>query len=178
MAVKKGAISPPVDEAYRDQFLEAHRRLVGAGYSHYEVSNFALPGFEAKHNRVYWERGPYLGLGNSAHSFQPPLRRWNFRDWDAYRRACLDGEAPWEGQEILDPQESRLEELWLGLRTDRGFPLQYLSPEGDQTVDHWVAEGYARRVGGILQLTPEGWLLLDELVVELDRVKDQKPCMG
>jgi oxygen-independent coproporphyrinogen-3 oxidase len=177
-AVHKGTISPPGDEAYRDQFLEAHRRLVAAGYSHYEVSNFALPGFEAKHNRVYWDGGSYLGLGNSAHSFQPPLRRWNFRDWESYRRSCLDGKAPWEGQEILDPQDSCLEELWLSLRTDRGFPLQDLSPEGAQKVDHWVAEGYARRVEDFFQLTPEGWLLLDELVVELDRVQDQKNLHG
>ena len=160
-----------MDEEYRREYLEAHRRLLAAGYSHYEVSNYALPGFEARHNRVYWEGGAYLGLGNSAHSFNPPLRRWNVRDWGAYQRACLQGEVPWEDGEILGREELRLETLWLGLRTDRGIPLVELTPEGSEVVDRWVSEGYAYRVGGSVRLTPEGWLLMDQLVVELDGVQ-------
>ncbi len=177
-ALEEGALSHPVDETFREQFLEADRRLVAAGYSHYEVSNFALPGFEARHNRVYWERGSYLGLGNSAHSFNPPLRRWNLRDWGAYQRSCLEGGVPWVDQETLGPEESRLESLWLGLRTDRGIPLRDLGCESSALADHWISEGYARRVGGTVQLTPEGWLLLDQFVIELDRVQGGKSAMG
>jgi coproporphyrinogen III oxidase-like Fe-S oxidoreductase len=78
---------------------------------------------------------------------------------------------PWEDEEILGPEELRLETLWLGLRTDRGFPFADLSPEGSELVNHWILEGYARRVEGTVQLTPEGWLLMDQLVIELDRVQ-------
>jgi oxygen-independent coproporphyrinogen-3 oxidase len=177
-AVEEGKISHPREEDYRRQFLEAHRMLSEAGYSHYEVSNFAKPGFESRHNRVYWEGGPYLGLGASAHSFRPPLRRWNVRSWDAYLKSCLQGVPPWEGQETLGSHESGLEKLWLGLRTDRGVPLQDLSPESGRLVDLWVSEGYARTEGGRVRLNPEGWLLLDELVIELDRTQGGKAPMG
>jgi oxygen-independent coproporphyrinogen-3 oxidase len=170
-ALAGGSISPPGDEEYRRQFLKAHERLVAAGYAHYEVSNYALPGFEARHNRVYWEGGPYLGLGPSAHSFNPPHRRWNLRNWSAYQSACLQGDVPWEAGETLGPEESGLESLWLWLRTDRGIPLGELTPDGSGVVDRWVSEGYARRGEGSVRLTPEGWLLMDQLVVELDEVQ-------
>ena len=61
---------PPVDEGrYREEFLEAAETLRNAGYEHYEVSNFARPGHESRHNAVYWDGRPYLGLGNGAHSY-------------------------------------------------------------------------------------------------------------
>ena len=81
-------------------------------------------------------------------------------------------------QETLGPEESRLESLWLGLRTDRGIPLRDLGCESSALADHWISEGYARRVGGTVQLTPEGWLLLDQFVIELDRVQGGKSAMG
>src|SRR5690625_5745454 len=56
----------------------------------YEVSNFARPGHESRHNQAYWSGEPYLGLGPSAHSFLPPLRRWNLRGWEAYRRTVAE----------------------------------------------------------------------------------------
>jgi oxygen-independent coproporphyrinogen-3 oxidase len=167
-AVEGGGVSPPDEEGYREQFLEASARLTSEGYRHYEVSNFALPGFEARHNRNCWELASYLGLGNSAHSFRAPRRRWNLRDWDAYQRASLDGGSPWDSEEELSAEDVRLERIWLGLRTDRGLRMGDLTPAARVLVKGWVSKGQATVAEGAVRLTPMGWVLLDHLVVELD----------
>lgn len=160
------------DEAqYREEFLQANETLASAGYRHYELSNFALPGYECRHNQTYWDYRPYLGLGNSAHSFLPPLRRWNLRDWGEYQDASLRGGRVLEGEEILGPTESRLERIWLWLRTFRGLPLEELSHPGRKMVLSWVEVGWAVQGRSSVVLTPEGWLLLDHLAVQLDRVE-------
>lgn len=168
-AVEDGSVTPPNEEDYRDQFLEASDRLASEGYRHYEVSNFALPGSEARHNLVYWSLAPYLGLGNSAHSFLFPRRRWNLRDWGAYERAAREGEATWESEEELTQDAARLERIWLRLRTNGGIPVSELRPASRRLVEIWVSREFATLGDGVLRLTPLGWLLLDELVVELDR---------
>ncbi len=167
-AVEGGEVTPPDEEDYREQFLVASERLTSEGYRHYEVSNFALPGLEARHNLAYWSLAPYLGLGNSAHSFLFPRRRWNLRDWDAYQQAAAGREAVWEAEEELTEEAVRLERIWLGLRTDGGIPLSELQPAARSLVEGWVSGGYATLVDGVLRLTRGGWLILDELVVELD----------
>ena len=167
-AVEAGEVSSPEEEAYREQFLEACERLTSEGYRHYEVSNFALPGFEARHNQAYWELSPYLGLGSSAHSFRAPRRRWNLRDWTAYQGAERVGAPPWDSEEKLSPEEVRLERLWLGLRTDRGIRTSDLNPGARALVEGWAAKGQATVGEDVVRLSPKGWLLLDHLVVELD----------
>ena len=167
-AVDGGAVSSPDEEDYREQFMVASERLTAEGFRHYEVSNFALPGFEAQHNRIYWEGAPYLGLGNSAHSFRAPRRRWNLREWAAYQKASQEGDAPWDSEEVLGSEDARLEGIWLGLRTDRGIRVSDIESEARVLVEGWVSKGLAMMSHGAVRLTPEGWLLLDQLVVELD----------
>jgi oxygen-independent coproporphyrinogen-3 oxidase len=171
-AVAEGKVLPVGDTRYREEFLLASERLTWAGYRQYELSNFALSGFESRHNQAYWERRPYLGLGNSAHSFRFPLRRWNLREWGGYQRAVLNGVSPVEAQEELTPQAAGLEALWLALRTEYGIPVSRLSPEGRELALGWVKKGYAVFHSETLRLTPEGWLLLDQLTLELDAVED------
>lgn len=165
----------PVDEAqYRDEYLFAVERLTAAGYRHYEVSNFALPGHESRHNRAYWSGAPYLGLGNSAHSYLPPLRRWNLRDWQAYRSRAARGELPLEAEERIEDDALRLERIWLGLRVADGLDLSAVAPPGGamdrvaREVSRWERAGWAARAAGEVRLTAEGWLLLDQLSIELD----------
>lgn len=166
--VGEGRVAMPPDERYADEYLEAHERLTEMGFRHYEVSNFALPGHESVHNQRYWDGTPYLGLGNSSHSFLPPVRRWNLRDWDAYLHALDGGSVPLDGSEVVDGEAEELERLWLGLRTDGGIPEGWLSGERTRKVtDHWIREGLAGVDAGRLRLTPRGWLLLDRLTVEL-----------
>lgn len=166
-AVREGR-EPPVDEErYREEFLLAVRRLTEAGYRHYEVSNFARPGAEARHNAVYWSGDPYLGLGNGAHSYAPPVRRWNTRSWERYRKQVMAGCTPEESRETVDGDAARLEEAWLGLRTRDGIPAPPSESELRPRVDGWIADGLAVEEEGRVRLTSEGWLLLDTLAVEL-----------
>jgi putative oxygen-independent coproporphyrinogen III oxidase len=93
-AVREGRETPIDEESYRREYLHAVEFLTGAGFDHYEVSNFARDGLVSRHNSVYWSGEPYLGLGNGAHSFVSPVRRWNLRDWEDYRSCLARTESP------------------------------------------------------------------------------------
>ncbi len=167
-AVAEGKEPAVDDERYRDEFLEAADRLVRAGYEHYEVSNFARPGYASRHNAVYWDGRPYLGLGNGAHSYLHPVRRWNVRDWGAYAQRALGGQSPEEGRERIDAAAESLERTWLALRTREGLGLGGLTEDARVLASRWAGAGLARVTGDSVRLTTEGWLLLDRLAVELD----------
>lgn len=154
------------EDRYRDEYLLAADRLTRAGYEHYEVSNFALPGRQSRHNLAYWARVPYVGLGPGAHSFQPPRRFWNTRDWAAYRDRLFSGATAVDGEENVDASAAGLERLWLGLRVADG--VTGLTDRQAAVADSWRRRGWAEVMGDGVRLTAEGWLLLDQLVVELD----------
>jgi oxygen-independent coproporphyrinogen-3 oxidase len=177
-AVAEGR-EPPVDEErYREEFLEAAETLAAAGYEHYEVSNFARPGYASRHNAVYWDGRPYLGLGNGAHSYAHPHRRWNVRDWALYRERVMAGRSPEEGREHIDAAAEALEHVWLSLRTRAGLPLAALAPDALALAERWRATGLARIEQDAVRLTPQGWLLLDRLAVELDTANVPAPSAG
>jgi oxygen-independent coproporphyrinogen-3 oxidase len=167
-AVAEGREDPVDEDAYGEEFLLAAELLRDAGYAHYEVSNFARPGAESRHNSVYWSGAPYLGLGNGAHSYAHPVRRWNRRNWDAYRDAALAGVSPEEGREVLNDDAIRLERLWLALRTDRGLSTSGWSETPRGLVEAWKSRGLAFVGDSAVRLTARGWLVLDRLAVELD----------
>lgn len=168
--VSEGTIRMVGEERYRSEYLEAHERLKTAGYRHYEVSNFARPGFESRHNRAYWTGVPYLGLGNSAHSFVPPVRRGNLRGWGEYLEAVSSGRVPWVDEDRPDDAGLRLERVWLELRTDAGLARSSLGSEAaGKAVDRWERAGLIHRDPERVRMTAEGWLVLDSLVLELDR---------
>jgi oxygen-independent coproporphyrinogen-3 oxidase len=159
--VERGTAVPAGESRAADEYLAAHQRLRAAGFHHYEVSNAARPGFESRHNRAYWRRASYLGLGPSAHSAHGADRWWNHREWEEYRRARAEGLSAVAGGEVLSPAQVRLEEVYLALRTDTGLAASSL-PVAE--VDRWVSAGWASRVGSQAILAPEGWLRLDALV--------------
>jgi len=170
-AVAEGREAAVDEDRYAEEFLEAAETLTRAGYVHYEVSNFARPGHEARHNSAYWSGVPYLGLGNGAHSYAHPVRRWNVRDWDEYARLAGAGTSPEEAREIVDPEALELERIWLGLRTNAGVSRPPGGTAQALRVDSWVRDGLATfERGGATErvvLTVEGWLLLDRLALEL-----------
>ena len=159
--VDRGAALPSPEERYAAEFLAARARLTAAGFHHYEVSNYARPGREAVHNSAYWRRSPYLGLGPSAHSALGARRWWNLREWAAWAMALESGVTTVEAEERLDPDAVRVEDLYLGLRTDAGVGEGCLPKS---LVGSWIEQGWARVTDGRVLLTGEGWLRLDALV--------------
>jgi oxygen-independent coproporphyrinogen-3 oxidase len=156
----RGEVVPVDEEQYAAEFLEADALLGRAGYEHYEVSNYSVPGHRARHNSAYWRRSPFIGLGSSAHSGWGSHRQWNQREWVAYERAVSGGESPVSGSEDLDPGEVDLEALYLGLRTRDGVASGRLPTE---MVAAWTDAGWATASEGTVRLTAEGWLRLDAL---------------
>ena len=156
----RGEVAPVDEDRYAAEFLEADTGLGRAGYEHYEVSNYSLPGRRARHNSAYWRRAPFIGIGPSAHSGWGANRQWNLREWAAYERAMAAGGSPVADTERLDEEAVALEELYLGLRTREGVSGERVRPE---TTRLWTEAGWATASGGVVRLTPEGWLRLDAL---------------
>jgi oxygen-independent coproporphyrinogen-3 oxidase len=110
------------------QYHHAVHRLAADGWRGYEISNWARPGHESRHNLVYWERRPYEAVGPGAHAFDGVTRRWNAARLDGYIAALMPSGGGWPalppgGSEAIDPTTAAAESVILGLRTDRGVPL-------------------------------------------------------
>jgi oxygen-independent coproporphyrinogen III oxidase len=167
--VREGRERLADEDRYATEYLLAAERLGdGAGMRHYEVSNFARPGLESRHNRAYWRHSAYLGIGPGAHSYLPPARNWNVRDWAEYRQRLATGQGVQADAEVLTEADVALERAWLGLRCDDGVPMDALSPAQLALTTDWVRDGLAEPAAGRVRLTRHGWLMLDRLAVELD----------
>jgi oxygen-independent coproporphyrinogen-3 oxidase len=161
-------------EASVELLLHLARRLRRNGYRHYEVSNWALPGAECRHNLHYWRRGRYLGLGPSAHSFDGAVRRWNLSDLAEYQQAVTAGVSPPAKDEQLTAEESRVEWVYLQLRQEQGLDLDdYLSQFGPVPVG-WTATLQNLEEAGLgvfakntFRPNDRGFLLADEIAARL-----------
>jgi oxygen-independent coproporphyrinogen-3 oxidase len=166
----RGQVHEADDERYEAEFLEADRLLTSAGFEHYEVSNYGRRNRRAVHNSAYWQRVSYVGFGPSAHSFSGAGRRWNAREYVAWRDLLLAGRDPVEGTEELDPAAVAIEEAYLGLRTLEGLPI---NPKNASDFGLWSDRGWAVMVDHRGRLTPTGWLRLDSLVAALTDVRSR-----
>ena len=166
--VADGAVTLPPDDEVRAAYLAASRRLAGHGLLQYEVANFARPGAESRHNRGYWRRRPWLGLGPGAHGAWGRWRRANHDGLAAWLADLEAGRLPEAAVEALDPASRRLERVVLALRTREGVPLDWL-PAGALDLARGEAEGLWRRQDGCLRLTGHGWLRLDTIEEALAR---------
>jgi putative oxygen-independent coproporphyrinogen III oxidase len=162
--VAAGVVPAPDPDVQADMFELACEILGGVGYLHYEVSNWAKPGFECRHNLGYWERRSYLGIGAGAHSSRGSRRWWNLRPPESYLEAVESGRLPIGGSEDLDAGGRALEEVFLRLRTNEGVPAVRVAPS---KVDAYVENGLLARRNGDLVATERGMLLLNELVLGL-----------
>jgi oxygen-independent coproporphyrinogen-3 oxidase len=170
--ISRGAAVAPDDDRYAEEYLAAHARLGGAGYTFYEVSNASLPGKHSRHNSAYWTGAPYLGLGPAAHSFDGHTRRWNVSAWEAYRAAIAAGKSPVDSEETLTTEQREIERLYLGLRTSAGLPLTSCPPDrlrapASTLVTAWASAGWAEVAGDRVRLLPAGWLVMDALLRDL-----------
>jgi len=153
-------------------FMKTSQFLEEAGYTHYEVSNFARETrYTSRHNQKYWDHSPYLGLGPGAHSFQHNRRWWNHRSVDQYIAAVNAANLPVEETETLTMEQLRLEALYLGLRTKKGvnfedFQNRYqydLFTEKKKMLGKLQEEGLISIQGGHLYPTPTGLAIADSL---------------
>jgi oxygen-independent coproporphyrinogen-3 oxidase len=155
------------------QYQLAEEVLDDAGFRHYELSSWARPGFESRHNSAYWERRPYTGIGAGAHSFDGTTRSWNDRDLDRYTARTAAGERPVAGSEVLDEPTRAFEAVALGLRRVDGFSRAAFADEfGNDPIDRFgraVEEGIAADLldvgGDTIRLTPRGRLFANEALV-------------
>jgi len=168
----------PSEEIEALMYLKAREVLKDAGYRHYEVSNFALPGFESRHNSRYWKGADYLGIGPSAHSYiSRPLwgrRWWNIAVPYEYMDRVEKGESPIDAGEELTREDAMLEAVMLGLRmVEEGvkhgpFTARFgVSPVEAFTWDALILDGFVDKRGQDLVLTEKGLLFLNEVLLSL-----------
>lgn len=169
--VATGQVEVPADEAYEVQYLEAHRRLSAAGYRHYELSNYARPGHEARHNSSYWAGVPYLGLGPSAHSYDGQQRSWNVAHNAGYLRALGADQLAIAGTEVLAARDRYHEYVMTHLRQAGGLdPVQLRQwvPDWETRFgavrDRYLAQGDLVAREGRLMASPAGWLRADAMI--------------
>ena len=166
--VAEGRLELPDEDSQATQFLEAHAILTESGYEHYEVSNFAIPGFESQHNLGYWQGKQYLGLGAGAHSYMilngRPTRLGNIPVIEEYAKAILDNRSPAEiNEEITAPMAIR-ERVMLELRTSGGIDPEKYGDRCDvirKALDSVVERNWFVVEDGKYRPTPEGMLVAD-----------------
>ena len=125
--VERGMWSEASEELCSRQYDMLCSELRAAGYEHYEISNFALPGYRARHNSAYWNHSQYLGLGPGAHGYLDGKRFWNNPSLEAYIKAGLNGDFDAvRGSEFLTEEQLVMERLMLGLRTSDGVSEDFL----------------------------------------------------
>jgi oxygen-independent coproporphyrinogen-3 oxidase len=155
MAAKaaRGALIPMDEDAAAERYEELARTLAGAGYVHYEVANWALPGFASRHNQGSWTRRPYLGLGPGAHSFDGRDRWQNEANVTRYFERVESGTLPRETRATVSERERATEGIMLGLRRARGLKRQSIARLAGTQVEDWSS--WAARAGA-LRLDPPG----------------------
>ena len=167
--------SPDVNpEKQAVQFLLLMNRLQAAGYEHYEISNFAKPGMQSRHNTAYWQGRHYLGLGPSAHSFNGVSRQWNVANNARYIASLKRGELPAE-TEVLTPTQQLNEYIMTSLRTSKGLDLIHVDQAFGQKAVHHISHliqkyqhtGKVVQQNSLLQLTSEGKLFADGIAADL-----------
>ena len=155
------------------QYELAEELLDRAGFVHYELSSWARPGFESRHNSAYWERRAYTGIGAGAHSYDGSTRSWNERDLDRYLARTDAGNRAVAGSEQLDEPTRAFEAVALGLRRVAGFSRSAFAAEfGSDPWQRWpsaleeqVSTGLLEIAGDAIRLTPRGRLFANEALV-------------
>jgi oxygen-independent coproporphyrinogen-3 oxidase len=151
----------PDDDDQASKYLLADQMLTDAGLANYEISNWARPGHECRHNALYWDQGDYRGIGCAAHSHAEGRRWWNHRTPDRYIETIESGAIAESGAEELDAETREIEALQLSLRTRRGVPVGALDEDDPDLV------GLVARRDDRVVLTIPGKLLANEVALRL-----------
>ncbi len=174
--IRIGMRPQPDDDLAGEMYQLMVDQVCAAGYDHYEISNFSLPGCASRHNTKYWAGAPYYGFGCSAHSYDGGRRRWaNERDIAKYIQLIEQEESPVSERTELNEEEARSESIFLGLRLMSGLDLEDyrtqfgsdLRDEYDSDLNRLVDAGLIEIDEGLLRLTKRGALLSNEVFAAL-----------
>lgn len=167
---QKGQLDVPPETDQAEMYMYAIDQLEAAGYTHYEISNFARPGFASRHNLNYWHDRPYLGVGLSAHSYLDNRRSWNVRGLTNYMQRIEATGFAMEREEQLTPTQLLLERIMLGLRQRRGLRADFLShPKIHKQYIAMANQHLLERTDNRVRLTRRGLLLADLICTQLVR---------
>lgn len=168
-------VQPADEETERQMYELLMDKLTEAGYEHYELSNFARPGYRSKHNSSYWQDIPYVGLGAAAHSYDGKDRSWNIADIEAYMEAIEHGERPSE-QEVLDEDTHYNDRITVALRTREGLDIDTLLERHRtyclQEAQRFLDDGLLALNGTRLSLTRQGLFVSDYIMSALIYLND------
>jgi oxygen-independent coproporphyrinogen-3 oxidase len=174
--IERGTRPKPDEDVAAEMYSLMIGEVCAAGYEHYEISNFCLPGFESRHNTKYWTREPYYGFGNSAHSHDGARRRWaNQRDAIRYVEVIEGGHSPIVERTKLSEEDARSEAIFLGLRLMHGVNFQDyrtrfgsdLRAQNNGELARLKEAGLIEIDSEVLKLTSHGALLSNEVFAAL-----------
>lgn len=169
--IRRGEVPMTDDDVHADRYLIAEERLSAAGFTWYEVSNWATTeAARCRHNELYWTGADWWGAGPGAHSHVGGVRWWNVKHPGAYAQALGEGRSPGAGRELLADEDRRVERILLELRLSDGCPLEILAPVGAKAAARALAEGLLEAApyeAGRAVLTLRGRLLADAVVRDL-----------
>ncbi|MDP9816504.1 radical SAM family heme chaperone HemW [Spirilliplanes yamanashiensis] len=166
--MRRGELPFPDDDVAADRYLAAEAALSAAGFSWYEVSNWASsPQGRCRHNLLYWTGADWWGFGPGAHSHVGGVRWWNVKHPSAYAARLADGVSPGAGREVLSAEDRRVEDVMLRVRLAEGLPLGVLDAAGRAAAARMAGDGLVELAGDRLVLTLRGRLLADAVVRDL-----------
>ena len=173
-ALQRGEFKELSEEENVEQFQMLISSMKAAGYHHYEISNFALPGRESRHNSSYWNDTPYIGCGAASHSYNGTSREWNIADIKEYIKGINSGKRNFE-IEHLNEEERYNDTILTRLRTADGLPLAWMEEKFSGRLNTYmlraaekeVALGNLKEENGHLSLTEKGIFISDAVIREL-----------
>ena len=170
----EGKVTELSEEENLEQFSMLIKSMKAAGYRHYEISNFALPGRESRHNSSYWNDTPYIGCGASAHSYNGTSRQWNIADIKEYIKGVKNGILNFEVEHLTE-EERYNDAILTRLRTADGLPLAWMREKFCDRLNTYmlhaaekeIALGNLKEENGHLSLTEKGIFISDAVIREL-----------
>ena len=169
--LQTGAVGLPEDDAAADMYEYARSMLDRVGYVHYEISNWGRPGHASRHNLVYWQHLPYLGVGLSAHSLMGNVRSSNVRGLRHYLKRLEKNESPTLREEYISAGRARADAIMVGLRLIKGIEVAHfdsqfggsLLDDHRETIETLIAQGLMAMEAGHLRLTERAQLIANQV---------------
>ena len=173
-ALEGGDFAELSEEENIEQFQMLIAKLKEAGYNHYEISNFAKPGCESRHNSSYWNDTPYIGCGAAAHSYNGTSRQWNIANIKEYIKGIENGLPNFEIEELSE-EEHYNDTILTRLRTAKGIPLEWMKKKFCERLNRYMQHAIEKEIAldnlkeenGFVSLTQKGIFISDAVIREL-----------